>query len=90
MGRGLILVRHAMPAVSDTVPSTEWTLSESGMEECVLLAHCLPPDLAPVVYSSNQPKAERTAAVIALRRGLTVEADEAFREVEDSFAGGRG
>jgi 2,3-bisphosphoglycerate-dependent phosphoglycerate mutase len=84
VGRGLILVRHAMPVVSDRVPSTEWTLSESSMEECVLLAHCLPTDLAPVVHSSSQPKAERTAAVIALRRGLTVEPDEAFREVDKS------
>lgn len=30
----------------------------------------------------SQPKAERTAAVIALRRGLTVVTDEAFREVD--------
>ncbi len=82
MGRGLVLVRHAMPVVSDAVPSTAWTLPESSMEDCVLLAHCLPRSLAPVVYSSSQPKAERTAAVIALRRGLTVKTDEAFREVE--------
>ena len=82
MGRGLILVRHAMPVVSDTVPSTAWTLPESSMEDCVLLAHCLPPGLAPLVYTSSQPKAERTAAVIALRRGLKVETDEALREVD--------
>ena len=82
MGRGLILVRHALPVVSDMVPSTDSTLPESSIEDCVLLADCLPDDLAPVVYSSSQPKAERTAAVIALRRGLTVETDEAFREVD--------
>ncbi len=82
MGRGLILVRHALPVVSDNVPSTEWTLPESSMEDCVLLAHCLPRALAPIVYSSSQPKAERTAAVIALRCGLRVETNEASREVD--------
>jgi broad specificity phosphatase PhoE len=53
----------------------------------VLLAHALPRDLAPVAYSSGQPKADETAAVIALRRGLRTALDKRFAEVEQDAAG---
>jgi broad specificity phosphatase PhoE len=78
----VILVRHALPEIVRGVPSSEWGLSEAGREDCVLLAHALPPDLAPVVYSSGIPKAMETAAVIALRRGLRTAVDARLREVD--------
>lgn len=78
----LILVRHALPEVVRGVPSSQWGLSEAGREDCVLLAHALPVDLAPVVYSSGIPKAAETAAVIALRRGLRTAVDGRLREVD--------
>jgi 2,3-bisphosphoglycerate-dependent phosphoglycerate mutase len=79
---GIILVRHAMPEVERGVASTLWRLGDSAKEDCVLLAHALPELLAPVIYTSGQPKTEGTAAVIALRRGLTVVTDPAFAEVD--------
>jgi len=82
MTRGLILIRHAMPEVVPGVSSKLWTLGEHTREDCVLLAHALPADLAPVVYSSDQPKTRETAAVIALRRGLSVVTDRRFAEVD--------
>src|SRR6185312_12463315 len=78
----VILVRHGMPEIQRGVASTRWRLSEAAKEDCVLLAHALPAELGPVVYSSAQAKAQETATVIALRRGLRTEVDERLREVE--------
>lgn len=82
MGRGIILIRHAMPEVTRGVSSKLWRLGERAKEDCVLLAHALPAGLAPVAYSSTEPIAAETATVIALRRGLQVEHDDAFAEVD--------
>jgi broad specificity phosphatase PhoE len=78
----VIVVRHAMPAVERGVAPRRWRLAASAREDCVLLAHALPEMLAPVVYSSDEPKAAETAAIIALRRGLTSAPDGRFREVD--------
>jgi broad specificity phosphatase PhoE len=80
----VIVVRHAMPEVVMGVSSTLWRLSEAAKEDCVLLAHALPQGLAGTVYSSGQPKADETAGVIALRRGLQVAVDVRLREVEQA------
>ncbi len=86
MGRGVILVRHALPEVIRGLSSKLWALSESAKEDCVLLAHALPPDLAPMVLSSGQPKVDETAAVIALRRGVQVRIDPRVGEVDQPDA----
>lgn len=82
MAGRIILVRHAMPEVERGVSSRSWRLGESAKEDCVLLAHALPSHLAPTVYCSDQPKVVETAAVIALRRGLSVVQDARFAEVD--------
>ena len=71
-----------MPGVVPGVSSTLWELGEEALEDCVLLAHALPHDLAPGIFTSHQPKVKQTAAVLALRRGLHVVEDERLREVE--------
>jgi broad specificity phosphatase PhoE len=81
-GRGIIFVRHAMPGVTRGLSSKLWGLSEAAKEDCVLLAHALPEQLAPAVYTSSEVKAKETATVIALRRGLEVVVDEGFGEVD--------
>ncbi len=82
MGRGVILIRHATPLVTPGTASNLWTLGESAKEDCVLLAHALPKDVAPVVYTSPEPKAAETATVIALRLGLQVQTDARLSEVD--------
>ncbi|MCZ7579052.1 MAG: histidine phosphatase family protein [Chloroflexi bacterium] len=77
---GIILVRHAMPEVVPGVLSTMWELGEAALEDCVLLAHALPQELAATVFTSHQPKVKQTAGVLALRRGLEVREDERLRE----------
>lgn len=71
-----------MPEVVRGISSTLWELGEAALEDCVLLAHALPPELAPAVFTSHQPKVKQTAGVLALRRGLVVVEDERLREVE--------
>ena len=82
MARALIFVRHAMPEVTPDTPSREWRLTEASREDCVLLAHALPADLAPTVFTSTEPKAQETGAIIALRKALTTEEYHGFNEVE--------
>lgn len=82
MARHLILVRHAMSSVQPGVAPRLWGITESAGEDCVLLAHALPDGLAPVVWSSSEKKAEQTAAIIAMQRGLRTEVDEGFGEVD--------
>lgn len=78
---GVILVRHAMPEVMRGVSSRQWGLSEASREDCVLLAHALPPDIGRV-WSSDERKAKETADVIGLRLGLPVGVDAGFGEVD--------
>lgn len=83
MPGGVIFVRHAMPVVVPGVSSTLWRLGEAAKEDCVLLAHALPANLASPILSSGQPKTDETAAVIALRRGLEVSVDPRLRETDE-------
>ncbi len=76
-----------MPEIEKGVPSSRWRLAESSKEDCVLLAHALPAQLASVVYHSDMPKAAETALVIALRRGLRTARDPRLAEVDQSAAG---
>ena len=77
----VILVRHALPEVEQGVSSKLWGLSEAAREDCVLLAHALPPGIS-AIYSSDERKARETADVLALRLGLQVQTDERFAEVD--------
>lgn len=78
---GVILVRHAMPEVVCGVSSKLWGLGEVSREDCVLLAHALPPGISRV-WSSDERKAKETADVIGLRLGLPVSVDVGFGEVD--------
>ncbi len=82
MGRGIILVRHAMPDVARGVSSKLWGITEAAGEDCVLLAHALPADLGARICTSSEKKAEQTAAIIAMRRALVTVVDEGFGEVD--------
>jgi broad specificity phosphatase PhoE len=82
LGRAIILVRHAMPDPVPGVSPRLWSLADPAAEDCVLLAHALPEDLAPTIWSSTEKKAEQTAAIVAMRRGLATATDARFGEVD--------
>lgn len=77
----VILVRHAMPEIEQGVASKLWGLSESAREDCVLLAHALPPGIT-AIRSSEERKARETADVLGLRLGLPVQVDARLGEVD--------
>ncbi len=78
----VIVVRHALPEIERGTASKLWGLSDSSREDCVLMAHALPKDLAPIILCSDERKARETAEVLALRLGLQVNADDRLAEVD--------
>jgi broad specificity phosphatase PhoE len=61
----LILIKHAPPQVEPGVPSHEWKLSEAGRAKAASLAERLRPHAPAVVFTSDEPKAVETAAIVA-------------------------
>jgi len=67
---GLILIRHAETAVSSTIPSRKWRLTENGRLQAKQFAHQLP--IAPThLYSSSETKAQETGRIIAEAMGFS-------------------
>ncbi len=69
----LLLVKHAPPRVDPQVPSSRWSLSDEGQARCVWLADELQTHGVRRLFSSLEPKALETAALVAARIGLVVE-----------------
>jgi broad specificity phosphatase PhoE len=69
----LILVKHSAPQIAPDVISHRWVLSEAGCGRCDWLADQLNAQGVSRIYSSLEPKALETAALVALRLGLVVE-----------------
>ncbi|WP_102028074.1 histidine phosphatase family protein [Salirhabdus sp. Marseille-P4669] len=75
--RKLVLIKHAMPVLSDEVPSNQWKLSEKGKEKAKVLADYLQNYETDTIYSSTEPKAIETASIAAevLEKKVTVKDD---------------
>jgi 2,3-bisphosphoglycerate-dependent phosphoglycerate mutase len=69
----LVLVKHAPPEITRDVVPGRWVLSEEGRRRCDWLAGELRTKRVSRLYSSLEPKALETAALVALRIGLTLE-----------------
>lgn len=67
---GLILIRHAETAVSATIPSREWGLTENGRLQAKQFAKKLP-ILPTILYTSAEEKAKETGDIIADIFGVT-------------------
>ena len=68
--RKLILVKHAAPFVIPGTPPDRWRLSDKGKESCIPLADALKVHAPSVVLSSEEPKAQETAQLVAQHLGL--------------------
>jgi broad specificity phosphatase PhoE len=68
----LVLIRHAPPDITPEVPSPRWVLSAQGRERCGWLADQLDTLGVARLYSSLEPKALETAALVGMRLGLEV------------------
>ena len=68
----LVLVKHASPQITPEVSSHRWVLSEEGRDRCEWLAAELRAQGVTRLYSSLEPKALETAALVSIRLGVEV------------------
>jgi broad specificity phosphatase PhoE len=68
----VVLVKHSQPEVAPVVPSPRWVLSQEGRARCSWLAGALRAEGVSRLYSSLEPKALETAALVAVDLGLDV------------------
>jgi broad specificity phosphatase PhoE len=80
----LILIKHAPPQVEPDVSSHEWKLSAAGRERAAALAERLRPHAPSIVFTSDEPKAIETAAIIAAALGVPHEAAPDLHEHDRS------
>jgi broad specificity phosphatase PhoE len=81
-------VRHAMPALIEGVPSTEWHLDEATRAAAEIWAGRLEVgDGIGALVSSTEPKALETAAAIAAQWGSVVVEEPRLREAERPWIG---
>jgi broad specificity phosphatase PhoE len=83
----LILAKHAPPEIAPQVVSHSWVLSEEGRHRCSWLAEELNAQGITRLYSSLEPKALETAALVAIRLGLALEPRSNLHECDRTGLG---
>ena len=78
--RKLILIKHAAPLVIPGTPPEQWKLSDKGRESCAALADALREHAPAVFVSSDEPKAQETAQILASRLNVPAETAEDLHE----------
>jgi 2,3-bisphosphoglycerate-dependent phosphoglycerate mutase len=68
--RRLILIKHALPVIDPAVASKDWRLSQAGQQGAARLATYLARYDLPQLWSSAEPKASATAAIVARALGV--------------------
>jgi broad specificity phosphatase PhoE len=74
----VVLVRHAMPETQPDAPAERWRLGDNGRAAARELADALP--RAPFALTSDEPKAQQTAAEIVAICGGTLAVDARVAE----------
>ena len=82
--RRLILIKHASPFVIPGTPPERWKLSDKGRESCIPLAEALRAHAPAVIVSSDEPKAQETAQLVAEHLKLTSETAKGLQEHDRS------
>jgi broad specificity phosphatase PhoE len=80
----LILIKHAAPLVTPSMPSETWVLSEAGKHACSPLAEAIAPLAPTAVIASLEPKAAETGELLAARLGLPFETAAGLHEHDRS------
>jgi broad specificity phosphatase PhoE len=84
MNKYLILVKHSIPEIVETLPAREWKLSELGRARALRLAELLKQYQPEVVISSTESKAKETAEIIAGRHQIEYRVAEDLHEHDRS------
>jgi len=82
----LILVKHSLPQVVETIPAREWALSEPGRERAGKLAERLRVYEPDCIVSSVEPKAQETASIMSGILGLQFQVAQGLHEHDRSTA----
>jgi broad specificity phosphatase PhoE len=83
----LILIRHSVSQQQPGVSAHEWVLTEDGKTRCDHLAEHLREYPIDQIFSSDEPKAHLTAAIVAEKLGLPpVEIHAGLRETHRATA----
>ena len=69
--RHLLLIKHSLPQIDESLPAKQWQLSETGRARCEPLARAVAAYAPDVVISSREPKARETAELLAGQLGQT-------------------
>lgn len=80
MKRYLILVKHSLPEIKKSIPPREWRLSDEGRVRAQRLAEDFSPFHPEAIFSSIEPKAKETAAIIAGRHNLELRVADDLHE----------
>lgn len=77
----IFLIRHSAPAVEPLVQPRHWLLSDEGEVSAKEFALSIPPPPGPI-YTSPEPKAVRTARILADAWKARIMPEPGLREVE--------
>ena len=80
----LILVKHALPEITPTLPAKQWHLSGLGRTQCALLDDQLATYAPATLVSSLEPKALETARLVAARMHTSVQIVDGLHEHDRS------
>lgn len=80
--RQLVLVKHALPVLDPARPAREWVLGAEGERQAAALAEELRRFLPFRLAASPEPKASRTARIVADALGPGVDLDDGLREID--------
>ena len=84
MKKYLILIKHSLPEIVESLPAHEWRLSDEGRVRAQRLAEQLTPFHPEAIFSSIEPKAKETAAIIASRYNLELYVADGLHEHDRS------
>jgi len=80
--RQLVLVKHAVPVLDASRPAREWQLGAEGEGQARALAMALRRFLPFRLATSTEPKATRTAEIVAGELGIERTVIEGLREID--------
>jgi broad specificity phosphatase PhoE len=80
--RRIVLVKHALPTLEAGVPAREWQLNKDGEAQARGLAARLHSFMPFELTSSHEPKARRTAEIVASELGMPFRAQVGLEEFD--------
>src|SRR5829696_1042016 len=86
MKTNLILVKHSLPEIQQSLPAKEWKLSEEGSRRAGQLAERLIQYQPEILISSTEPKALGTAEILSEKFNLKPQIVDDLHEHDRSSA----